>query len=188
MKIVFAQKEDYYNAIYLSVYFDGKEITLNKNVHPNVSLNLETMSLNTSGPYIVEFLKENNDLIIRLNTNLEIGENNLFLPWVLNAKFLLFKDKTGNILGKIDIGELRLCNEDKTCEPNENYFCSIDCKSANNPHYPFSQKIVLQPLVEKRGTFKYPLPQNVFYNIFLYSIFGLFIIFIMILIVYLKKK
>lgn len=186
MRIVFAQQENFFDAIYLSLYYDGKQVFLNKNKSPNVSVDYEAPSLDIQGNYIVEFYKENNELITSLNTDLKIGENDIFLPLVLNAKYLIFKDSKGNPLGKIDIQEVRLCNEDKKCEPIEGYFCPLDCKSANNPYYPFSQKLELKPTAIQTTT--YPLPSEVFNKIFLYSIFGLAVIFIIILIIYLLIK
>lgn len=184
MNSAFSQKENYYNAVYLNIIFDGRQIFLNKNKNPNISLDSEAPSLDIQGPYIVEFYKENNELSARFNTNIKLGENSLFLPWVLNAKYLVFKDKNGNNLGKIDISEFLVCNENKKCEPNEVYLCPLDCKTAKNPYYPFTQEIISKPIQQET----LPTPLEVYNQIFLYSIFGLILTLIIVLIIYLRRK
>lgn len=184
-KLVFAQQNNFFDAIYLNLIFDGKELTLNKNKPDNKSLEFGVPSLDIQGFYIVEFYKENNELITKLNTNLKRGENEIFLPWILNAKYLVFKDSRGKILGKIDISEFLTCNENRICEPTEEYLCSLDCKNTNNPFYPFTQKLDLKPVVEQVS---YPLPSQVFNNIFFISIIGFITLLIIILIVYLRKR
>jgi hypothetical protein len=132
-----AQNKEYYDVLYLNVVYDEKTVKLNNKESLNLDLIDISPALTIGGDFKIEYFNKNG-YIWNIPIDLKIGVNELYIPYLVNAEYLIFKDKSDNFLGKIDISVFNICNENNICEAGEENLCPLDCPSANNPNYPLT--------------------------------------------------
>lgn len=192
---IFAQ-EIYGDFLFLDIVLENNKVFLNPQNDTNLDI-IDRMPKDYRfvGDYFVEFYNTLDEKVTQINVSLHPGSNLLYLPYILNSKYLLFKNKYGVILGKIDISIVMICNENNICEPGEENLCPLDCKTAKNPNYPFSQPtneltyLITQPEVSTKSFEKeIPLPSKIFSNIFLITLATIGAILVFVLIIYFIKR
>ncbi len=200
----YVQAKEYYDILYINLIFDGKRVYLNPKEFLNLDIIDVSPALTIGGDYKIEYYNDKNNLIVTVPVNLNIGENYLYIPYLLNAGYLVVKDKNGIILGKIDLKIFEICNENNICEPGEENLCPLDCPSANNPNYPlasplkelqveykpYEEKVTPQKELKelKEVTPTIALPEKSFSYIASITIIIFGIIFILGVLIYLKFK
>ncbi|MGC8981470.1 MAG: hypothetical protein ACP5JU_00775 [Minisyncoccia bacterium] len=191
-----SQEKNLQEGLYLDVIFDGNNVYLNNKTEIPIDINILIKPIEENGNYYILFKGFNDNLIYKFRVDLNIGENKIVLPYIINAKKIDFFDKNNRYLGSINLESVAICNENNRCEEGEEKLCPLDCKSANNPYYPLSPlnsefyKTYIQS-IEKEKTATPTIPvtyaKTTYIKLILYSILFLLIIFIIFAIIYKRK-
>jgi len=198
-----AQNKEYYDVLYLNIVYDGKRVKLNDKESLNLDLIDVSPVLTVGGNFKIEYFNRNG-YIWSSPIDLKIGVNELYIPYLVNSEYLIFKDRNDNVLGEIDISVFNMCNENNICDPGEEILCPFDCPSANNPNYPltvfekeisipykkFEEKIIPQKEIKELETITSTImtPEKTFYHILLIAAVIFIILLIFGIIIYLRFK
>lgn len=178
----------------VNIFFDGEKLKVDPDYPNPFWPSILSPQKYPEGPYEIRILSNNGELLFSTKIQPPEGKSVLYLPYFLNAKSLLIlnPDQTEE---KYDITSLQICNENNICEPGEENLCPLDCKTAKNPNYPFSQPIKeLAPIttqfkvVTKTTEKEIPLPSKIFSNIFLITLATIGAILVFVLIIYFIKR
>lgn len=185
---------------FLAIYFIKENGSLKFNPFKSptaISFVEETVNKNGKDYLLLIYdLKGNLLEEIYFSPGYELNYDILTIPYHLNIGKLELINLKNNMKEIEDLSALAICNENNICETGEENLCPLDCKTAKNPYYPFTQTIdkytITQPT---KMTEKLPVeyralapPSSVFANIFLISIIVIGIISLSVFIIYLIKK
>ncbi len=168
-------------------YFKGAEYSNNSN---------ETVNRNGKDYLLLIYNTKNQIIdIIYFSPSNEPYFDFITIPNYLNLSKIELINAKNNQKENLDLSGLTICNENNICEPGEENLCPLDCKTAKNPNYPFSQPIKeLVPIttqfkvVTKTTEKEIPLPSKIFSNIFLITLATIGAILVFVLIIYFIKR
>lgn len=186
-------QEEYGSFLVLDILLEENKVFLNPDADIKIDItDLAPYPFKSVGDYTFEFYKKSGDKIIEFKVDLKEGENIVYLPLVINSDYIIVKNKYGQDLGKIDIGIVKICNEDGVCSANEEYLCPLDCKNANNPYYPLTEPVGINIEKAQKETVR-PVstptpPEKVFSNILLFTVIVLGIILVFVIIIFILRR
>mgnify|MGYP001109541778 CR=1 FL=1 len=197
--------ENVYQYKYLFIFLskENGSIFLDKYLYGDNNFK-ETIIRDNNGEYKIEIFSIKNDLLEKFNFHL--SNNNFYevivVPNYLNiGKINLYRNEI--IIDHLSDPDLiNFCNENGICEEGEKNICIIDCpQNANNPNYPLYEAAIEKlgdlnkqkealTMIEKEENFSKPpeIPKDYFYNLLIFTVFGISLILLIFFIIIKKFK